>query len=117
MIEVLGIDNVLHAVGDLEQAKAYYGGRLGLMLKFEVGAAGIALYKLGTEEPGLLLRRQDPSPPRVWLEVPNAAAAAGELQTQAREVQTGWVVEVTDPWGNVIGLTDYTKQPELGRRR
>ncbi|MGQ4372956.1 VOC family protein, partial [Streptomyces violaceoruber] len=21
-----------------------------------------------------------------------------------------------DPWGNVIGLTDYSKRPELGRR-
>ena len=117
MIEVLGIDNVLHAVGDLEQAKEFYGRKLGLELKFEVGAAGVALYRLGAAEPGLLLRRQDPSPPRVWLEVPDARAAAGELNGQARELQTGWVVEVADPWGNVIGLTDYAKQPELGRRR
>lgn len=29
---------------------------------------------------------------------------------------TGWTVEVTDPWGNVLGFTDYTKRPELGRR-
>jgi predicted enzyme related to lactoylglutathione lyase len=31
-------------------------------------------------------------------------------------IPTGWVVEVADPWGNVIGLTDYTGRPELGRR-
>ena len=117
MIEVLGIDNVLHAVGDLEGAKRFYAGQLGLTLKFEVAEAGIALYRLGTEEPGLLLRRQEPAPPRVWLEVPDAQAAASQLRGQAREVQTGWVVEVTDPWGNVIGLTDYAKRPELGRRR
>lgn len=117
MIEVLGIDNVLFAVGDLEQAKAFYMAKLGLALKFEVAAAGIALYRLGPEEPGLLLRRQEPTPPRVWLEVPDARAAAAELGGEPREVQTGWVVEVTDPWGNVVGLTDYKKQPELGRRR
>ncbi len=117
MIEVLGIDNVLHAVGDLEEAKRFYGGGLGLTLKFEVAPAGMALYRLGEEEPGLLLRKQDPAPPRVWLEVPDARTAAGALGQCAREVQTGWVVEVTDPWGNVIGLTDYKKQPGLGRRR
>jgi hypothetical protein len=32
------------------------------------------------------------------------------------ELQTGWTVELADPWGNVVGLTDYTKRPELGRK-
>jgi hypothetical protein len=31
-------------------------------------------------------------------------------------VATGWTVEIADPWGNVIGFTDYGKRPELGRR-
>jgi predicted enzyme related to lactoylglutathione lyase len=31
------------------------------------------------------------------------------------EVFTGWTVEFADPWGNRIGLTDYTKKPEMGR--
>lgn len=30
-------------------------------------------------------------------------------------VHTGWTVEVADPWGNVIGLTDYTLQPQRAR--
>jgi hypothetical protein len=30
-------------------------------------------------------------------------------------VATGWTVELADPWGNVLGFTDYTKRPELGR--
>ncbi len=29
---------------------------------------------------------------------------------------TGWTVEIADPWGNVIGFTDRSKRPELGRR-
>lgn len=31
------------------------------------------------------------------------------------QVATGWTVEVADPWGNVIGFTDYTRMPERGR--
>jgi len=30
-------------------------------------------------------------------------------------VFTGWVVEISDPWGNIIGFTDYVSKPELGR--
>jgi len=39
------------------------------------------------------------------------------LLAEPFEVATGWTVEFTDPWGNVIGLTDYTKAPERGRPR
>ncbi|MCZ9341472.1 VOC family protein, partial [Streptomyces sp. TRM76130] len=28
---------------------------------------------------------------------------------------TGWTVEFADPWGNVVGLTDYRKRPQLAR--
>jgi predicted enzyme related to lactoylglutathione lyase len=30
-------------------------------------------------------------------------------------VKTGWTVEIPDPFGNVIGLTDYTSAPDLAR--
>jgi len=47
-----------------------------------------------------------------------ALAAAGvALLGEPRELRTGWVVEVADPWGNVIGLTDYRHTPERARRR
>ncbi|MER6003076.1 VOC family protein [Nonomuraea angiospora] len=39
----------------------------------------------------------------------------GVLGIEPFEVFTGWTVEVADPWGNIIGLTDYTKQPHLAR--
>jgi hypothetical protein len=32
------------------------------------------------------------------------------------EVGTGWIVEIADPWGNVIGLTDYLKAPQKARK-
>ncbi len=92
-IGVLGIDNVLFDVGDLDGARRFYG----------------------------------PAPPRpsprLWLEVPNARAAAAvlgdagvDLLDEPRELRTGWVVELSDPWGNVIGLTDYLNDPARARQ-
>ena len=128
-LEVLGVDNVLLAVGDLETALEFYGRKLGLPLKFQVPGMGIAGFRLGPEEPGLFIRAGDVRPqgprdsPRLWLEVPDARAAADELRaggikpvSEPFEVATGWTVEIADPWGNVIGLTDYTRAPERGRK-
>ncbi len=128
-LEVLGVDNVMLAVGDLQQARQFYEATLGLPVKFALPEAGIVGYRLGPEEPGLMIRVQalQPSPPRdtprVWLEVKDARAAAAALRQrgahilgQPMEILTGWAVEVADPWGNVLGLTDYIKQPSRGRK-
>ncbi|MEU0743673.1 VOC family protein [Streptomyces sp. NPDC006134] len=128
--ELLGFDNVLLPVGDLDQAVAFYE-RAGFPVAFRLDEAGIALLKVGGETPGLLLRAEEefgrrpplwPSP-RVWLEVPDARTAADALREagippldEPFPGATGWTVEFADPWGNVIGLTDYGKRPELGRR-
>jgi hypothetical protein len=76
MINVLGVDNVLLDVGDLEVARGFYGGRLGLGVKFDFPEAGVVGFRLGDEEPGLLVRAGDvplgpaqPSP-GLWLGVP-----------------------------------------------
>jgi len=127
-IHVLGVDNILLAVGDFAEARAFYESQLGLPVKFVVEEVGIVAYRLGSEEPGLFLRAQTivPTPPRetprLWLEVADARAAAQALVTngvpllsEPWEVATGWVVECADPWGNVIGLTDYVKAPQKAR--
>ena len=127
-IDVLGIDNVLFAVGDLGKARRFYEHDLGFALKFAIEEVGIALFALGKEAPGLLIRDQhapeatSPSGPRVWLEVADARSTAKELErrgvrllAEPFEVFTGWTVEVADAWGNVIGFTDYVKSPERGR--
>ncbi|MEU6377736.1 VOC family protein [Streptomyces sp. NPDC046909] len=128
--ELLGFDNLLLPVGDLGEAVGFYE-RAGFAVAFRLDEAGIALLKVGGETPGILLRQEEaighrPPPwpsPRVWLEVPDARVAARELRKAGTPlldepfpVATGWTVEVADPWGNVIGFTDYTKRPELGRR-
>ncbi|MFE9447194.1 VOC family protein [Streptomyces sp. NPDC006739] len=128
--ELLGFDNVLLPVGDLREAVAFYQ-RAGFTVAFRFDEAGIALLKVGGETPGILLRAEEglgPRPPlwpspHVWLEVPNARAALRELTAagitpldEVFPVATGWTVEIADPWGNVLGFTDYTKRPELARR-
>jgi predicted enzyme related to lactoylglutathione lyase len=129
-IGVLGVDNLLLDVGDLQAARAFYGGKLGLGVKFDFPEAGIVGFRLGDEEPGLVVRAADvpPAPPRssprLWLEVPDARAAGAALAAagvaalgEPRELRTGWLVEVADPWGHVVGLTDYLHAPERARRR
>jgi predicted enzyme related to lactoylglutathione lyase len=129
MIDVLGIDNVLINVADLDEAHNYYGEIFGLPVHFRTPDGTMVLYDLGTETPGLVIRLVDgmaTTPPRetpkVWLEVPDARAAAEALKARKVfpiaapfEIATGWTVEYADPWGNVIGLTDYQKMPALGR--
>ena len=41
----------------------------------------------------------------------NTGILGGYLAEPAFEINTGWVVEFADPRGNVIGLTDYAKDP------
>ncbi|MEV2219700.1 VOC family protein [Nocardia vinacea] len=127
-MDIRGIDNVLVSVGDLDAAVSFYGGVLGLAVKFTLPEQGIAVFDVGGEVAGVMAR-VDPragaaglSGMRLWLEVPDAVAAAAELEafgvpvvSAPFEVGTGWSVEVSDPWGNVIGLTDYRKRPELAR--
>ncbi|NJP91904.1 VOC family protein [Nonomuraea sp. FMUSA5-5] len=130
-MDILGIDNVLIPVGDLAAARRFYADGLGLKVKFEKEAQGVALFTVGAEAPGILVRvdtragRPGPGPAmRLWLEVPDARAVSAELDergirplTAPFEVGTGWAVEVADPWGNVIGFTDYLERPELSRPR
>ncbi|MDT9700021.1 VOC family protein [Streptomyces sp. P17] len=128
--ELLGFDNMLLPVGDLGEAVGFYE-HAGFTVAFRFDEAGIALLKVGGETPGILLRQEEalehrPPPwhsPRLWLEVPDARAAARRLAgagiaplDEPFPVATGWTVEVADPWGNVFGLTDYSKRPALGRR-
>ncbi|MEU0070856.1 VOC family protein [Streptomyces sp. NPDC006332] len=128
--ELLGFDNLLLPVGDLADAVRFYE-RAGFVVGFRFDEGGIALLKVGGETPGILLRQEEglgPRPPawpaaRVWLEVPDARVAARELAgagidllDEPFSVSTGWTVEIADPWGNVLGFTDYSKRPALARR-
>jgi catechol 2,3-dioxygenase-like lactoylglutathione lyase family enzyme len=116
----LGIDNVLFAVDDLGAAVRFYE-LCGLKVKFRMDQAGMALFAIGGEEPGLMIRKGEPAGGgRLWLEVRDAAEAAKTLaaagiETTLIETATGITAEARDPSGNVIGFADYSKRPELAR--
>ena len=81
-MDILGVDNVIFAVGDVLLARRFYTDVLGLTEAFAFPEAGIVGYKLGNEEPGLLIRLDpdlQPGPPRIsprlWSQVPDARAA------------------------------------------
>jgi predicted enzyme related to lactoylglutathione lyase len=126
-LALLGVDNLLFAVGNLERALAFYRDQLGLPVKFAFPEVGIVGFRLGADHSGLILRQQEGLPeaaprptPRAWLVVADARAADAALRAAGLTplappfaVRTGWTVEVADPWGNVLGLTDYTSAPQI----
>jgi catechol 2,3-dioxygenase-like lactoylglutathione lyase family enzyme len=127
MNEHLGIDNVLFEVGDLETARAHYSV-LGFEEHFALPAAGVVGYKIGPERPGLLIRAAigikpaEPGGAHLWVEVPDALALAATLDgavpfsTHPKTIRTGWVFEIADPWGNVVGFTDYVLDSSRARQ-
>lgn len=125
----LGIDNVLFAVRDLDASIAFYEA-CGFKLKFKVDQAGMALFAIGGEAPGLLIRAIGGGGPgsigpegggKFWVEVADAEAVAAQLvaagiATTRLETMTGITVEAADPSGNIVGFADYAKKPEMARR-
>jgi predicted enzyme related to lactoylglutathione lyase len=126
-MEILGIDHVVFTVGDLSEAVNFYE-RLGLRLQFQSEQAAAAVMVISEEHPNLLLKKADVGnpatleQPRFWVEVRDAQEAIRELKEngfklagEPRFATVGWLVEVVDPWGNVMGFIDYKHQPHFGR--
>jgi predicted enzyme related to lactoylglutathione lyase len=120
MIELLGIDNVMFHVGDLETAIPFYES-CGFVLKFRVDEKQMALFDIGPEGPGLVIRTDEGSPAgRLWVEVRNADDVRQTLLERGTassriETATGITCEIVDPFGNRIGFADYSKRPDLAR--
>ncbi len=124
---VLGVDNVFLPVGDLLEAVHFYRDVVGLPVARSFDEMGTVLFRIGDETPGLGITAGAATPAgrqKVWFEVDDARNAAEELSAAGVElvstpilIPTGWAFEVKDPWGNVLGFTDYSARPDLGRRR
>ncbi len=124
-MKVLGIDNVFTCVGDLAAAEEFYRDVVGLPVAKRFDAMGTILFQIGAETPGLgvsAVSEPKAGDHKLWFEVADARAAAAELAakgvvplTPPFQIPTGWAFEIRDPWGNVLGFTDYTLRPELGR--
>jgi len=125
-VKVLGFDNVFLEVGDLDAAVAFYQDVLGLAVHKRFAPMQMVLFEVGDETPGLgvaAVATPRGGGQKVWFEVPDARSAADELAARGVQplappalIPTGWAFEIHDPWGNVLGLTDYTARPEMGRQ-
>lgn len=116
--ELLGIDNAMFSIADLDESVAFYKA-CGLVLKWRVDPQ-MALFSIGAETPGLMLMKGGTGTGRLWLEVASADATAARLKaagiaTTRIVTKVGVTVEARDPSGNVLGFADYTTRPELAR--
>ena len=123
-MKLLGMDNVMLEVGDLDEAVEHYS-RLGFTPRFRLADPPIALFGIGDERPGLLVRvstEPQRGRGRFWVEVTDAHVARNALLGAGVQAvgevfptATGRTVEVTDQWHNVVGFADYAFRPEAAR--
>ena len=112
-------DNFFFPSDDFEASKEFYSKTLGLSTKFDFSNQGMIAFKIGEEEPAIIIKDKNKFPtaqPSIWLEVENVKIAYDALQkkgvvfiSEPFKVNTGWAVEFKDPSGNLLGITDYDK--------
>lgn len=116
-------DNFFLPANDLQKGRAFYEEALGLKVKFDLAAQGIMAFQVGEEEPAIFLGARWKQP-AIWFEVDDVQVLYAALKekgvvffSEPFEVRTGFAVEFEDPFGNRLGMTDYTKMPEHARAR
>jgi len=123
MSTISNYDNFFLPSDDLDAAKEFYNNRLGLDIKFDFSEKGMVAFKVGGNEPAIILRKGENVKPAIWLTVDNVQQAYEELKdkgiqflSEPFEIPTGSSVEFEDPFGNRLGLTDYTRLPQSGEQ-
>jgi predicted enzyme related to lactoylglutathione lyase len=117
-------DNFFLPSRDLQKGKKFYQDMLGLPIKFDFSDMGMLAFKVGDNEPAIILKDIAKFPetkPSIWLVVDSVQEEYRRLKAKGLkflsapfEIHTGMAVEFEDPFGNRLGLTDYTKR---GSRR
>lgn len=109
-------DNFFLPADDLDSAEDFYKNKIGLAIKFDFSERGMVAFKVGDNEPAIILRKGDNVKPAIWFKVDNVWQAFEELKqkgiqflSEPFEIMTGLCVEFNDPFGNKLGLTDYIK--------
>ena len=110
-------DNYFFPAKDFEATKRFYAEVLGLAVKFDFSSMGMVAYRIGDDEPALILKDTSRFPdakPALWIEVEDVAAEYAKMKergvrflSEPFPIQTGWAVEFEDPSGNRLGITDY----------
>lgn len=112
-------DNFFFPSDNLEVSKKFYSEILGLSTKFDFSQQGMIAFKVGEEEPAIIIKDKSKFPnvqPSVWIEVENVKQIYADLKkkgvtflSEPFKIKTGWAVEFTDPSGNLLGITDYNE--------
>jgi predicted enzyme related to lactoylglutathione lyase len=110
-------DNFFFPSDHLEESKKFYSETLGLETKFDFSNNGMIAFKVGNEEPAIIIKDRSKFPlaqPTLWIEVNDVKIMHTELKqkgvqflSEPFKIRTGWAVEFTDPSGNILGITDY----------
>ena len=111
------IDNYFFPTNDFEATKRFYADVLGLAVKFDFSSMGMVAYRIGDDEPALILKDTSRFPdakPALWIEVEDVAAQYAKMKergvrflSEPFQIKTGWAVEFENPSGNRLGITDY----------
>jgi len=112
-------DNFFLPVNDLGKAKEYYQ-KLGFSIKFDFSDNGMVAFKVGSQESAIILKDVNKFPdakPTIWFVVESVQEEFKKLKdngivflSEPFEIHTGLAAEFEDPFGNRLGITDYSKE-------
>jgi predicted enzyme related to lactoylglutathione lyase len=116
-------DNFFLPSDDLKKGKEFYQDLLGLPVKFDFSNMGMIAFKVGDNEPAIILKdtsKFQGNKPTIWFVVNNVQEEYKLLKvkgvkflSEPFQIQTGLAVEFEDPFGNRLGLTDYSKSSKI----
>ncbi len=111
-------DNFFLPVNDLNVAKEYYKNILGMPVKFDFSPQGMIAFKVGEQEPAIILKDRNKFQdikPAIWFVVLNVVQEYLNMKkkgvkfiSEPFRIRTGMAVEFEDPFGNRMGITDYS---------
>ena len=115
-------DNFFLPASDLTSARAFYEDTLGLAVKFDFSARGLLAFRVGDEAAAIILRSHADVKPAILFEVDDVRATYSDLKekgvkflSEPYEIITGLAAEFEDPFGNCLGITDYSKKLGTGQ--
>ena len=114
---MINYDNFFLPVDSLDEAKEFYK-KLDLAVKFDFSDNGMIAYRVGEEEPAIILKDKAKFPdakPAIWFVVESVKDEVKKLRergvrfiSEPFQIRTGQAAEFEDPFGNRLGITDYS---------
>jgi predicted enzyme related to lactoylglutathione lyase len=108
-------DNFFLPANDLSIGKEFYHDILGLDVKFDFSKQGMMAFKVGQQEPAIILKAHPDAKPTIWFTVEDVGQEHDRLRARGVKfisepfrIRTGLAAEFEDPFGNRLGITDYS---------